>query len=1051
MAQNTIINDKIDYNAIFCRAVDTIVKNRISELSFDNTVTAEIIDASNASFGYYIVREKDMTYEVMSDNHKYKTGDKVYVTIPGGNYNNTKVILSAYKDGEELASLIPVRPKDIKILRSIKEISNVDTLSLMANSETNIALLPEQQTQTISSILSIPLTAQDIDYLQLCDSLILSIDIKCALRASYRYIYNGKYGLKINLVGNGQSISLGALDFSNLMGDPYSYLSYFNQYVVLNISELKNLNNSQSYTIEIVSFQNNDFQYKDEANICHYVPIAQETDDYIDTANNLLPELRQWFYALPQGLQSGIINNILFRNLKLNVGFNATNQNKTFNLKGNSSSILPIWYNYDETTGQEIGYQDGENLDFNSFYYRKANNTPFFFNTYWGKPEFRQLDNSTADKYNEYLYHTHLQELQTCRGIQSIAKKELSAFDVNNCLNTKEFLSIYAQHSKMCGEINGFIQNGMTYFDALKRNQPSKILKNMAEPEIISNVSINSYGADCILSAVGAVEENAVQGHYPVRLDISVQSKLSSSYENSNLIFLSFKYPKNIGLSFEGNLGLNVSIWDDNANLSEKNPNMFTSKCLYYKRFEYSELYDAIGLIYYNPISIFTDATMLDSSNRKQTFSIYGKWSINSPFMTDKLPISILGLSYPDAPANFERYTGVLTAHNLVTYVMNKENGNINCYSTAFKTDFNLQVRQNNIDNYLDFLLLADDEIAAINSLIPIGKDFSELFKDLQQLINNCISESKLSILQTSQPWLIDSKNYLKLLLKLPRQPIPVETICEWTSDESISWALTPWNDIKQKYYTKFYNIYKGLLIYCTTLWEYALEENSNFKSFVNYLPTYSAINEWQVLLNQLEQIWDNIELKRSNIISRASYCMPLIGYGSVTQDINFTDYVCSVYDWKDLNGRINIYDQNDFEFEFAKFLSFFKNNYNICVYEYDANKENKMPFILEKEWHLNLLLSELFNNGLLNEQSFTSLTINTSATAIRAILFYNHQSYKSNIVFTDTFDSNINTPIDDDVIIEIPIYNNGIEEEIVGRIRLEQLLDLINKYTMGE
>ncbi|MBO7079320.1 MAG: hypothetical protein J6W64_05870 [Bacilli bacterium] len=57
MAKNTIINDKIDYNEILCEAVDTIVKKRLENVSYDNTVIAEIIDASNAEFGHYIVRE----------------------------------------------------------------------------------------------------------------------------------------------------------------------------------------------------------------------------------------------------------------------------------------------------------------------------------------------------------------------------------------------------------------------------------------------------------------------------------------------------------------------------------------------------------------------------------------------------------------------------------------------------------------------------------------------------------------------------------------------------------------------------------------------------------------------------------------------------------------------------------------------------------------------------------------------------------------------------------------------------------------------------------
>ena len=195
MANNMLINDKIDYNKIFCNAVDTIVSKRLENISFDNTVTAEIIDATDAEFGHYIVREKDLTYDVMSENYNYKVGDKVYVTIPGGDYNKTKVILSAYKDKEQLAALHLVRPKDITISQTIGLNTNIpyDNLALFQNSvqehrvniygssdNTNLELSTYQTDRTRLS-----------ELFTFCDSLIFNIDIKCNLRSSYPYVYKG--------------------------------------------------------------------------------------------------------------------------------------------------------------------------------------------------------------------------------------------------------------------------------------------------------------------------------------------------------------------------------------------------------------------------------------------------------------------------------------------------------------------------------------------------------------------------------------------------------------------------------------------------------------------------------------------------------------------------------------------------------------------------------------------------------------------------------------------------------------------------------------------
>ena len=256
MANNNVpINDKIDYNKIFCDAVDTIISKRLENLSFDNTVTAEIIDATNAEFGHYVVREKDITYDVMSENYSYKVGDKVYVTIPSGDYNKTKVILSEYKDKEQLAALQLVRPKDIQISETLKT-DNTDTaiLNLIANgkdlNDTNAAIIYELNQATYTQML-------------LCDSLILQVDVKCDLRTTYRYIFSGEYGLKILLRNGNEGVEteIGRLDFSTLVGDPYLYPSYFTQYLTL---DLRPIHQELKVTSQIVirSFETDNFKYK---------------------------------------------------------------------------------------------------------------------------------------------------------------------------------------------------------------------------------------------------------------------------------------------------------------------------------------------------------------------------------------------------------------------------------------------------------------------------------------------------------------------------------------------------------------------------------------------------------------------------------------------------------------------------------------------------------------------------------------------------------------------------------------------------------------------
>jgi hypothetical protein len=78
---------------IFCSAVDTIVGRRLSDLKFDKTVEAVIVDNSFKDLGLYTVQEGATTYEAQSQGVEYAVNDKVLVQIPNGDYSYNKVII----------------------------------------------------------------------------------------------------------------------------------------------------------------------------------------------------------------------------------------------------------------------------------------------------------------------------------------------------------------------------------------------------------------------------------------------------------------------------------------------------------------------------------------------------------------------------------------------------------------------------------------------------------------------------------------------------------------------------------------------------------------------------------------------------------------------------------------------------------------------------------------------------------------------------------------------------------------------------------------------
>ena len=88
-----------DLGEIFCEAVDTIIKERIAEISFDKTVLCEIIDDSRRDKGQYIVIMNDTAkFEAYSTDTSYRNRQAVYVQIPGGDWNQQRIIIGRKVD-----------------------------------------------------------------------------------------------------------------------------------------------------------------------------------------------------------------------------------------------------------------------------------------------------------------------------------------------------------------------------------------------------------------------------------------------------------------------------------------------------------------------------------------------------------------------------------------------------------------------------------------------------------------------------------------------------------------------------------------------------------------------------------------------------------------------------------------------------------------------------------------------------------------------------------------------------------------------------------------
>lgn len=88
-------------NNVF-EAIDTIINQRLSELSFDRTITCKIIEEVKDSPNTYWVSNDNMRFQAIAqDGKKYNKKEEVFVLIPNGEYNNEKIITGSRIDNSK--------------------------------------------------------------------------------------------------------------------------------------------------------------------------------------------------------------------------------------------------------------------------------------------------------------------------------------------------------------------------------------------------------------------------------------------------------------------------------------------------------------------------------------------------------------------------------------------------------------------------------------------------------------------------------------------------------------------------------------------------------------------------------------------------------------------------------------------------------------------------------------------------------------------------------------------------------------------------------------
>jgi hypothetical protein len=233
-------NKANDYGQLFCQAVDTIVKERLSNINYDKTILCTIEEVKDKEKGRYLVSYTDAKFEAYALNDvKYTKGSQVYVQIPNSDWNEIKFIIAKKTEDAN----IPVNyyyPFDryIDITGNIVEESK--TGYLIANGS-----------ELSYSIWSYTPKAGEFNgYTRL------------GIQAGFRSwlaedrVISGSYGLRLRVkIGQDETYYDFKLDSSDMIGDPYNFDTYFQQEKLFNIADLTDIT-----AMELQFYQSKDFK-----------------------------------------------------------------------------------------------------------------------------------------------------------------------------------------------------------------------------------------------------------------------------------------------------------------------------------------------------------------------------------------------------------------------------------------------------------------------------------------------------------------------------------------------------------------------------------------------------------------------------------------------------------------------------------------------------------------------------------------------------------------------------------------------------------------------
>lgn len=231
-------------------SIDLIVNNKLMNLNYDKTERCSI-ETVRGNNEYYVSNGATKYVAFSQNDTKYKAGDSVYVTIPQGDYNNKKLIIGKYdSETKDEANWVSPMENFVNITENLCEQGgnlNAEKWALNANDPNNI--IKRLWTDKSENVYS--------GYDRLC--------ITGEFLTSFKEeVINGSYGLILTgniefgennqesgiIPGTSQEkkVNFACLfDEKDMIGDPYSFDTWFNQEKMFEVEKNSKISNLELY------------------------------------------------------------------------------------------------------------------------------------------------------------------------------------------------------------------------------------------------------------------------------------------------------------------------------------------------------------------------------------------------------------------------------------------------------------------------------------------------------------------------------------------------------------------------------------------------------------------------------------------------------------------------------------------------------------------------------------------------------------------------------------------------------------------------------------